>query len=66
MSDQEEIQDRPDGFRPRKTRPDGWLERAIADGSVRDPNLGPEPHQTYQDDQHVIGVPVATITETKE
>ncbi len=30
-----------DGFRPRRVRPDGWLQRAIAAGSVRDPALGP-------------------------
>lgn len=66
MADQEERQDRPDGFRPRKKRPKGWLKAAIADGSVRDPKLGPEPEQIYRDDQMVIGVPVATVKADKE
>ena len=33
---------RPDGFRPRRLRPAGWLERAIAEGVVRDPHAPPE------------------------
>lgn len=65
MSEQD-VQERPDGFRPRRKRPKGWLKQAIKDGSVRDPKLGPEPHQTYRDDQHVIEVPVGTMSGTAE
>jgi hypothetical protein len=62
MSD-DETQGRPDGFRPRKKRPKGWLERAIKDGSVRDPNLPPEPEQVYPEDATVVQAPTATITD---
>lgn len=57
---------RKDGFRPRRKRPKGWLEKAIKDGSVRDPALGPEPEQVYSDDVTVIGVPLASMTGDKE
>ena len=52
-----------DGFRPRKTRPDGWLEAAIADGSVADPEQGGEAHQDYsgRSNIHVVEAPIATI-----
>ena len=59
MTDETQVEEREDGFRPRRKRPKGWLEKAIADGSVRDPKLGPEPEQVYRDDQMVIRVPVA-------
>lgn len=51
-----------DGFRPRKIRPAGWLEAAIADGSVRDPNAPePEPRPRKPGDI-VLDVPVATLS----
>lgn len=53
--------DRPDGFRPRRRRPEGWLEQAIADGSVADPAFGPQREQVYSEDVQVIRVPVGTV-----
>lgn len=41
-------------IRPRRVRPKGWLERAIADGSVRDPELGPVPEQTHDPNATVV------------
>lgn len=32
-----------DGFRPRKTRPEGWREQAIADGVIADPETEEHP-----------------------
>ena len=52
---------RPDGFRPRKLRPAGWLARAIADGSVRDPNAPPEDEIVYPETTHVISVPLGDL-----
>jgi len=51
-----------DGFRPRKLRPKGWLEKAYLDGSVRrpgapDPDLGRDYSKA-----HVIRVPIARAT----
>lgn len=53
-----DVPDRPDGFRPRKKRPEGWLERAIADGSVRAPGA-PDPDAGKVRTGTVIDVPVA-------
>ena len=50
-----------DGFRPRKLRPAGWLERAIADGSVRDPNAPPEDEIVYPESTYVISVPLGDL-----
>lgn len=50
----------PDGFRPRRTRPKGWLKAAIADGSVRDPNApDPDAGKDYAG-ATVVSAPVAT------
>jgi len=51
-----------DGFRPRKKRPKGWLEKAIKRGEVRDPNAPPEPETIYPANVHVISVPVGSIS----
>jgi len=51
-----------DGFRKRRKRPKGWLEKAIKDGSVRDPALGPNPETVYDDQVTVISVPVAELS----
>jgi len=52
-----------DGFRPRReTRPAGWLEAAIADGSVRAPDA-PHPDEGKEyPGAVVIRPPVATIS----
>jgi hypothetical protein len=50
---------RKDGFRKPKKRPKGWLEKAIKDGSVRDPNAPPEAEPVYGENVHVITVPMA-------
>jgi len=50
-----------EGFRPRRTRPEGWLAAAIADGSVRDPD-GPDPgHPDLPPDAVVFAVPVGRL-----
>lgn len=50
----------PDGFRERKTRPKGWLKKAILDGSVRAPNApDPDEGKNYSGAM-VIGVPITT------
>jgi len=53
---------RNDGFRARRLRPDGWRERAIANGEIRDPNApDPDAGKTYEG-ATVVGVPVATLS----
>lgn len=50
-----------DGFRPRRTRPRGWLKQAIKDGSVRDPDApDPDAGKDYSGAE-VVSPPVATI-----
>ena len=49
-----------DGFRKRRKRPKGWLEQAIKDGSVRDPELGPNPPEEHAPDAVIIEAPVMT------
>ncbi len=44
MSEQDEPQERQDGFRPRRKRPAGWYEKALAAGEIRDPD-GPDPDE---------------------
>lgn len=57
MSDDQQTpevdQKRGDSNRKRK-RPKGWLDKAIKDGSVRDPKLGVEPHRKYPDGVNVV------------
>lgn len=54
-------EEREDGFRPRKKRPKGWYEKAIKDGSVRDPNApDPDAGADYSAAE-VVNPPVATI-----
>ena len=56
-----ETQDRPDGFRPRKVRPTGWYERLIASGEVRAPGApDPDEGKDYSG-ATVVNPPVATI-----
>jgi hypothetical protein len=55
---------RPDGFRPRRLRPAGWLEQAIAEGVVRDPNAPPEDEIVYPESTHLITVPVGALHAT--
>jgi hypothetical protein len=50
-----------DGFRKRRKRAKGWLEKAIKDGSVRDPKDGPNPPETHSADATVVAPDVATI-----
>lgn len=47
-------EERKDGFRPRRLRPKGWLKKAIADGSVRDPALGPNPPEEHDPNATII------------
>lgn len=54
-----------DGFRPRKTRPKGWLADAIADGFVRDPNA-PDPDEGKVYTGTVVEVPVGTMSGQSE
>lgn len=50
-----------DGFRPRRTRPEGWLKAAIKDGSVRDPDApDPDAGKDYSG-ATVVNPPTATI-----
>lgn len=60
-SDLAELVDPPlkDGFRKRRKRPAGWLKKAIADGSVRDPALPAEDDVAYGDNVQVFTVPLA-------
>jgi len=62
----EAVGDRPDGFRARRKRPEGWLEQAIADGSVRDPNAPPEDEIVYPESTFVISVPLGELSATME
>lgn len=48
---------RGDGFRARRKRPKGWLDKAIKDGSVRDPALGVDPPRVYPESTVVVGLP---------
>jgi hypothetical protein len=50
-----------DGFRPRRIRPKGWLAKAIKDGSVRDPALGPLPPEEHDPDAVLVNPDVARI-----
>lgn len=59
MSDTEQVEDRPDGFRKRRKRPKGWYEKAIKDGSVRAPGA-PDPDEGKVRTGVVIDVPLAT------
>lgn len=60
MSDNEQVKVK-DGFRKRKKRPDGWLAKAIKDGSVRDPNISdPDAGKDYST-ATVVNPPVATL-----
>lgn len=59
MTDTEQIQDRPDGFRKRRKRPKGWLEKAIKNGSVRAPGA-PDPDEGKERTGTVIDVPLAS------
>jgi hypothetical protein len=49
-----------DGFRKRKKRPKGWLAKAIKDGSVRDPKLGPNPPEVHDLDAVIVAPPIMT------
>jgi hypothetical protein len=56
--DGEELED---GFRPRRKRPKGWLEKAIKSGEVRDPNA-PDPDEGADyGAAEVVNPPVATV-----
>ncbi len=48
-----------DGFRPRRKRPKGWLDKAIKDGSVRAPGA-PDPDEGKVYTGVVVRPPVAT------
>jgi hypothetical protein len=51
-----------DGFRKRRTRPAGWLAKAIKSGEVRDPNVhDPDEGKDYSG-ATVIRPPVATVS----
>jgi hypothetical protein len=47
-----------EGFRKNRKRGKGWLQKAIKDGSVADPDAGPPEHQTYPPEAFVVEVPV--------
>lgn len=52
----------PDGFRPRKFRPKGWLEKAIKAGEARDPNApDPDEGRDYSN-ATVVSPPVAALS----
>lgn len=51
-----------DGFRKPKRRPKGWLAKAIKEGWVADPNVGPQPHQEYPPETFVVEVPILTVS----
>ena len=49
-----------DGFRPRKVRPKGWMEKALASGEIRDP-AAPDPDEGKDYTGHfVVQPPTAT------
>ncbi len=50
-----------DAFSKRRKRPKGWLAKAIKDGSVRDPKLGPNPQEEHAEDAVLVEAPVMTI-----
>lgn len=50
-----------DGFRKRKKRPKGWYEKAIKDGTIRDPKAPePEPREPQPGDE-TVEVPTAEM-----
>jgi hypothetical protein len=60
--EQEEValDEREDGFRPRKTRPKGWQKQAIKDGVIPDPDA-PLDALMASHDATVIDVPVGRL-----
>lgn len=51
----------PNGFRPRKLRPEGWWEQALADGTVKDINASdPDEGKDYSD-ATVVNPPTAIV-----
>lgn len=63
MNDQEVVaEERQDGFRPRKVRPEGWRDRALADGSIRAPGA-PDPDEGADySNAYVVAVPLIKAT----
>jgi hypothetical protein len=60
---------RVDGFRPRRTRPEGWFTTAIKEGVIRSPALGENPPQLHPADAHIIrppGAPAAGSSREQE
>lgn len=49
-----------DGFRPRKFRPEGWKEQALADGTIADPDV-PREEVEYGSDVVVFRPPAASL-----